>query len=65
MTYIALPLIIAVAGHETTANLLGAAVIHLSTPDVFGLRPFVGDVVATRGARRAIAMAVATSARTG
>ncbi|HWF71478.1 MAG TPA: cytochrome P450 [Mycobacterium sp.] len=31
--------IIAIAGHETTANLLGAAMIRLMTPSVDGLRP--------------------------
>jgi cytochrome P450 len=36
---VTLALIIAVAGHETTANLLGAAVIRLSTPNADGHRP--------------------------
>jgi cytochrome P450 len=37
--------IIAVAGHETTANLLGAAVIRLLTPGSGGVRPV--DVIET------------------
>ncbi|MBO0680022.1 cytochrome P450 [Mycolicibacterium sp. S2-37] len=36
---VTLALIIAVAGHETTANLLGAAVVRLSTPRTDGCRP--------------------------
>jgi cytochrome P450 len=31
--------IIAIAGHETTANLLGAAMIRLLTPRLDGVRP--------------------------
>ena len=32
-------IIIAIAGHETTANLLGAAMIRLLTPQRHGIRP--------------------------
>jgi cytochrome P450 len=36
---VTMALIIAVAGHETTANLLGAAIIRLLTPGPDGVRP--------------------------